>query len=321
MKINSSEIIIADSTLGDEKDLVHILKTTWLATYPSKEIGITKEDILSKDFDSEKKVSAWRETIKVSGKKSKYVCVAKDKDKIVGFCKASKKKGFNELDVLYILPEYQGMGIGRKLLDRAVDWLGRKKKIFLKVAAHNKNAIGFYEKYGFVKTGLIKRDRLVNGKVMPEAEMALRLKQVKNLPYRKNVGAVFFNGNKYLLVQLSDGFWKMPQGGIHDGETKKQALMRELKEELSTDKFKIIKEFPFRHQYNWDEGTLRYTNYKWRGQKQTFFLVEFTGDKITIDKEELIDYKWLTKNELIKAVDSNHPLLKGYRKLVEKLLK
>jgi len=96
--------------------------------------------------------------------------------------------------------------------------------------------------------------------------------------------------------------------------------MRELKEELGTDEFRIIKQFPFKHQYDWDEGTLRHTNYRWRGQKQKFFLVKFTGNKITIDKEELKNYKWLTKNELIKAVDSNHPLLKGYRRLVEKLL-
>lgn len=320
MKKNPSEIVVLDSVLGDEKDIVFILKTTWLTTYPNKEHGITMEDILSKDFDSEKKISAWRDTIKNSGKKSKYICVAKHNNKVVGFCLASKNKKINELGVLYILPEYQRMGIGRKLTDRAVDWLGRKKKIFLKVASYNQNAIAFYEKYGFVKTGVTSKNRLINGKVMPETEMVLKLKQFKNLPYRKNVGAVFFKGDKYLLVQLSDGFWKMPQGGIHDRESKKEALMRELKEELGTDRFKVIKEFPYSHQYNWDEGTLRYTNYKWRGQRQTFFLVEFTGDKITIDKEELIDYKWLAKNELIEAVDSNHPLLKGYKKLVEKLL-
>jgi putative (di)nucleoside polyphosphate hydrolase len=320
MKKYSSDIIIADSTLGDEKGLVFVLKTTWLATYPDIEHGITKEDILTKDFTSEKKISAWRDTIKNSGKKSKYICVAKHNNKVVGFCSASKKKKFNELGVLYILPEYQRMGIGRKLMDRAVDWLGRKKKIFLKVASYNKNAISFYERYGFIKTGATSRDRLINGKVMPETEMALNLKQFKNLPYRKNVGALFLKGDKYLLVQLSDGFWKMPQGGVHNEETGKEAIIRELKEELGTDKFKIIKQFPFRHQYDWDEGTLRHTNYRWRGQKQKFFLVKFTGYKIIIDKEELRDYKWLTKNELLKAVDSNHPLLKGYRKLVEKLL-
>ena len=150
------------------------------------------------------------------------------------------------------------------------------------------------------------------------------IESIKNLPYRNNVGALVFKGDKYLLVQVTkwpDNFWKMPQGGVHDGESKKEALMRELKEELGSGNFKIIKQFPFKHQYDWDEESVRLADYKWRGQKQTFFLVEFTGEKIIIDKEEVRDYCWVTKDELFKKIDSNHPLFKGYKKLVEKLLK
>jgi len=142
----------------------------------------------------------------------------------------------------------------------------------------------------------------------------------KGLPYRKNVGALVYKGDKYLVTQMIDGFWKLPQGGVHDGESRKEALMRELKEELGSDNFEIIKQFPFRHQYDWDEENVRHTGYHWRGPKQSFFKVEFIGDKITLDPKELKDYCWLTKEELLKKVDSNHPLMKGYKKLVEKLL-
>ena len=145
----------------------------------------------------------------------------------------------------------------------------------------------------------------------------------KMLPYRNNVGALVFRGDKYLLLSVKkwpDNFWKLPQGGVHKGEKKKEALMRELKEELGTDEFKIIKQFPFKHQYDWDKESVRLANYKWRGQKQSFFLVEFTGGKIIIDKKEVRDYCWVTKEELFKKIDSNHPLFKGYKKLVGKLL-
>lgn len=153
-----------------------------------------------------------------------------------------------------------------------------------------------------------------------------KIESFKNLPYRKNVSALVFKGNKYLLISYAwqDGdYWKMPQGGVNDGETKKQALMRELKEELGTDKFKILKQFPFSHQYDWDEVNLKVPRNKLRGQKQTFFLVEFIGNdgEIKLDKNELKDYCWVTKDELLERVDSKHPLLKGYKKLVEKLLK
>ena len=151
-------------------------------------------------------------------------------------------------------------------------------------------------------------------------------KLVKSLPYRKNVGALVFKGNKYLLISYAwqaDSYWKMPQGGVNDNETKRKALMRELKEELGTDKFKILKQFPFSHQYDWDEATVKVPGNKFRGQKQTFFFVEFIGkdSEIKLDENELKDYCWVTKDELLKRVDNKHPMLKGYKKLVEKLLK
>lgn len=150
-------------------------------------------------------------------------------------------------------------------------------------------------------------------------------KLTKTLPYRDNIAALIFKDNKYLLIQMIDwpnNFWKMPQGGVHDGEKKEQALMRELKEELGSDNFKIIKQFPNKHRYDWDKESVNLAGFKWRGQKQTFFLVEFTGDKIEIAKDELKDYCWATKDELLKKIDiKDHLLFRGYKKLVEKLLK
>lgn len=150
------------------------------------------------------------------------------------------------------------------------------------------------------------------------------LKQItKTLPYRDNVAALISKDNKYLLIQMidwTDNLWKMPQGGVHEGETKKQALMRELKEELGSEEFRIVKQFPTKHQYDWDWNSVKLAGFKWRGQKQSFFFVEFLGNKIEIDKNELKDYCWVSKEEMLKKVDiKGHQLFKGYKKLVEKL--
>ncbi|MEI7425116.1 MAG: GNAT family N-acetyltransferase [Candidatus Staskawiczbacteria bacterium] len=177
MKNDNLNIVIGEPKIGEERDLVYILKETWLATYPNVEHGITKEDILSKDFDSYKKISAWRSSIKNNGKSSKHLFVARDNNKVVGVCVVSKKGKFNEVNVLYILPEYQGMGIGERLFERSVNWLGNRKNIFIKVVSYNIGAISFYEKYGFVKTGVIDETRTVNGKVMPEIQLELQPKK------------------------------------------------------------------------------------------------------------------------------------------------
>jgi len=150
-----------------------------------------------------------------------------------------------------------------------------------------------------------------------------KIESFKRLPYRKNVSALIFKGDEYLLVEMMgppDNYWKMPQGGVKDGETKRKALLRELKEELGSDNFKIIKQFPFKHQYDWDEQSIKLAGYNWRGQKQSFFLVEFTGKEIIVDKKELKNYCWVSKEEMLEKINSNHPLYKGYKKLVEKLL-
>ena len=40
------------------------------------------------------------------------------------------------------------------------------------------------------------------------------------------------------------GIWQFPQGGIDEGESPKEALFRELKEEIGTDEVEILCECP-----------------------------------------------------------------------------
>ena len=53
------------------------------------------------------------------------------------------------------------------------------------------------------------------------------------------VAGVIFDGNKVLAAQRGygkyEGYWEFPGGKIEEGETHKQALVRELKEELEVE--------------------------------------------------------------------------------------
>jgi putative (di)nucleoside polyphosphate hydrolase len=66
------------------------------------------------------------------------------------------------------------------------------------------------------------------------------------LPYRLGVGLMLLNQeNKILIGQRIDtkiNGWQMPQGGIDEGETPSKAVLREMEEEIGTNKGIIISE-------------------------------------------------------------------------------
>jgi transcription antitermination protein NusB len=55
-------------------------------------------------------------------------------------------------------------------------------------------------------------------------------------PVLEKAGAVIFSkrGGKYYLAMIFDmfGYWTLPKGGVHEGETTKEAAAREIKEEI-----------------------------------------------------------------------------------------
>ena len=72
--------------------------------------------------------------------------------------------------------------------------------------------------------------------------MSIDLKEKK---YRKCVGIMILNQEKKILVgkriDHPSGFWQMPQGGIDNNEEPEEAVWREMKEEIGTNKAKLIK--------------------------------------------------------------------------------
>ncbi|MGG4217891.1 GNAT family N-acetyltransferase [Paenibacillus jamilae] len=69
----------------------------------------------------------------------------------------SEKMGDESLEVerIYIKNKFQKLGLGKYLLNKAMEIaLGHnKKKVWLGVWEKNENALAFYEKMGFVQTG------------------------------------------------------------------------------------------------------------------------------------------------------------------------
>jgi 8-oxo-dGTP pyrophosphatase MutT (NUDIX family) len=72
--------------------------------------------------------------------------------------------------------------------------------------------------------------------------------------------------------------WQMPQGGIDEGESPREAALRELREEIGTDKAEIIAEHPGWLKYDLPpEVSAKIWGGRYRGQMQRWFVLRFTG--------------------------------------------
>src|SRR5579872_5697717 len=114
-----------------------------------------------------------------------------------------------------------------------------------------------------------------------------------DLPYRPCVGIMLFNQDGKVFVgkridQTVEG-WQMPQGGIDKGETPREAALRELHEEVGTDKAEILAETQDWLTYELP-GDLHLQAWggRYRGQQQKWFAMRFLGkdSDIRLDAHE-----------------------------------
>ncbi len=157
------------ATTEDIIGIVYVQATTWIATYQSDKYDILESDLRAIDWHG--KIPAWQHMVKSS---DYNVYVVKSSDGSVhGFaslmCDAEEE---SKLQDMYVLPEFQSRGIGSELMQRIL--ADTDVPISLHVADYNKQAIGFYDSFGFVSTGGVSQYKLPNDKTIPTIEMRYR---------------------------------------------------------------------------------------------------------------------------------------------------
>lgn len=138
------------------------------------------------------------------------------------------------------------------------------------------------------------------------------------LPYRPCVGIVLLNrdgliwiGRRFddLVQQETLKRWQMPQGGIDGDEPPRDAAFRELYEETGIRSADIICEtIDWIHYDLPPEAVGKALKGKYRGQRQKWFAMRFTGEEQEINltpdghNAEFDAWRWANANDVLQSI-------------------
>ena len=138
---------------SEAQQLRQIAMATFIATYGAHNSAANMERYLAQNFSLE------QVTRELENPECEFF-FAELSGKVVGYIKLNQGTAQTEtvldhsieIERIYIIKEYQGKNLGRKLLDRVKELAKKRriKTIWLGVWENNPKAIGFYEKNGFV---------------------------------------------------------------------------------------------------------------------------------------------------------------------------
>ncbi|MFN3658409.1 MAG: RNA pyrophosphohydrolase [Pseudolabrys sp.] len=143
----------------------------------------------------------------------------------------------------------------------------------------------------------------------------------ESLPYRPCAGMMVFNRAGLVFVGRRAGgpehvdathVWQMPQGGIDEDEDPYKAALRELYEETNMRSVEKLGEIAEWLTYDIPRDIVGQAwGGKYRGQKQKWFALRFTGEEREINitapaggqhAPEFIDWRWVKIGDLADLV-------------------
>lgn len=139
-------ITILDAGLNDIKTIQEITNITWPITY-GEILSKEQLDYMLRLFYSEEALAK-----QIENKEQLFYLIS-DSESIIGFIGIEhnyKNEAITKIHKIYLLPETQGKGIGKKVFDEIQNMAleNNSKALLLNVNRFN-TALGFYKKIGF----------------------------------------------------------------------------------------------------------------------------------------------------------------------------
>lgn len=127
---------------GDIQEVQQVAKRSWNSTY---------EGIIPLEIQESFLKSAYNDEMMQKRLESSFIYVSEIDGKIVGFANflPVKDDGRTELLAIYLIPEYQGKGIGTALLNEGINNLEGAIEVFINVEKENNLGTTFYQAKGF----------------------------------------------------------------------------------------------------------------------------------------------------------------------------
>jgi ribosomal protein S18 acetylase RimI-like enzyme len=134
-------ITVRPAEVGDVEAIRQIGLTTWPVAYAG---------LVSDEFITDGLAQWWSPEAVERGIRNGITLVAAEGEQLVGIVGLGREGDFWVMWKLYVLPDHQREGVGKALLDAAVEALPEgTTELLLDVLVGNEQAIGFYRANGF----------------------------------------------------------------------------------------------------------------------------------------------------------------------------
>jgi len=143
---------ITRASADDATAIAYILVKSWQVAYR----GIMPDELLD-NISVKQREEGWRLHLKSAGE----AYLVRSSSAAIGVIEISDFRdaipefsGWGEIPVIYLLPEYYGLGLGGRLMQFALVLLAERgrENVGIWVLEKNTRAIGFYQKHGFLRS-------------------------------------------------------------------------------------------------------------------------------------------------------------------------